>query len=80
MKPTHYQSAVLTRIEKGDRRVDGPQDTRESLIVHSFQWSRDGESIVAHRTVLRDDATGDPRLDFRTELFRIPRDGVVVKL
>jgi hypothetical protein len=76
---TDYQEMVIARIETGQRDLtdDCPSDFLE---MQSFQWSRDGDSVVAHRTVLRDDATGDPRLDFRTELYRITRDGRTIRL
>ncbi len=80
MKLSHYQTRVLERIAAGDRSVDGPQDSSEKLQVVTFQWSRDGQDVVAHRTVLRDDATGNPRTDYRTEIFRLPAGGSVKRI
>lgn len=80
MKLSHYQESVLARIAAGDVRVDGPQDLTEKLVVVTSQWSRDGHDIVAHRTVLVANPTGNPRTDYRTELYRIGRDGAVTRL
>jgi hypothetical protein len=81
-KPNHYQQSVIERIERGDQTVTGPQDTRPRLTVKSFQYSRDGLGFVAHRTVLKpeDERTGNPRLDYRVEMWRIPAEGVAYRL
>lgn len=44
--------------------------------VHTFEASRDGVYILAHRTYRFRDS-GDARLDYRTQLFRIAPDGSV---
>jgi hypothetical protein len=77
MKPTTLQAEVLERIEDGLPVLES--QLGRCVNVASFQWSRDGDSIVAHRTVLTG-RTGNPRLDYRTELFRITREGGVTKL
>ena len=81
MKPTPEQTHVLNLIEGGIQiRGNMVSPTDAILEVVTYQWSRDGDAVVAHRTVVRDDATGDPRMDYRTELFRIQRDGTCAKL
>jgi len=79
MKPTAEQTAVLSKIERG-LPVTPSQLGMGILTVAAYQWSRDGDTIVAHRTVLRDAPTGSPRTDYRTELYRVRRDGSVSKL
>lgn len=80
MKPTPIQSDILARIEQGV-----PRDSLLTMRdmdrhdVASFQWSRDGVTIVAHRTILTQE-TGNPRLDYRVEMFRITREGGISRL
>ena len=76
MKPTPQQTAVLSSIEAGERVAGSNSD----LTVAAFEWSRDGQAVVAHRTVLVDNPVGNPRFDYRTELFRVQRDGTVARL
>lgn len=79
MRPTPEQLAVLARIEGGlaVRPID--REPTVPYTVETYQWSRDANAIVAHRTVRRDGET-NPRLMFRTELFRIQRDGTTTRL
>jgi hypothetical protein len=80
MKPTPAQQALLARIENGESVSDAYRELAPAAeAVLSFQWSRDGMSIVAHRTV-RKTMTGNPRLDYRVEMFRLDRDGDINKL
>lgn len=82
MKPTAQQMHVLQRIQNGYPHIARIGDRDTMLTVQTFQWSRDGDAIVAHRTVLRDGPAPmmDPRLAYRTELYRIQRDGSVARL
>lgn len=86
MKPTNNQTTVLRNIELGVPVTPAQMQVRNAnpgsypLSVATFGWSRDGNTIVAHRTVVRDDATGDARLDYRTELYRVQRDGTTTRL
>lgn len=85
MKPTREQIAVLARIEHGEA-VTAAQiaegDRFETRTIASYQWSRDGHAVIAHRTVLAPEAqrTGNARLDYRVEMFRIQPDGSVSRL
>lgn len=83
MKNTPQQTHALSLIEAGIQIRQGSVWPNDPILhVHTYQWSRDGDAVVAHRTVLRDDATPttDARLAYRTELFRIQRDGAVTRL
>lgn len=85
MKPTREQIAVLARVEHGEA-VTAAQISEgsafETRTIVSYQWSRDGHAVLAHRTVLAPEAsrTGNPRLDYRVEMFRIQPDGSVSRL
>ena len=85
MKPTREQLSVLARVEHGEA-VTAVQiaegDRFETRTVVSYQWSRDGDAVVTHRTVLAPEAsrTGNARLDYRVEMFRIQPDGSVSRL
>ena len=80
MKTTAAQGILLLNIAAGypDPTSTGDDEPRLHVVTH--QWSRDGDAIVAHRTVVRAGATGDPRTDYRTELDRIQRDGALARL
>lgn len=82
MKPSPAQVAILAQIEHGvPRDLLGCPNAlpRQDIRIASYQWSRDGDAVLVHRTILTED-TGNPRLDFRVEMFRIQRDGTIARL
>ncbi len=84
MKPTREQIAVLSCVEHGEPVTSAQcaDESFEARTVVSYQWSRDGDAVLAHRTILAPEAsrTGNPRLDYRVEMFRIQPDGSASRL
>lgn len=86
---TKPQHSVIAEIMDGSP-VTQRQEQENALAPDHFprqivaaQWSRDGMDVLAHRTVLcpdPDQRTGNPRLDYRVEMFRISPTGTVTRL
>lgn len=82
IKLTKEQSKILDRIQSGKRNILDPEEA-ELLRVQTFEYSNDkpNDAILASRTVVKDDRDGkDGRVDYRTEMYRIYKDGAVRRL